>query len=156
MNTNRSNHNSILIMSIIIMLSLVIIPFSTGWRFGIIPDVEDLGHAFIDVFQEIAEDGGKAFRNIVVRGTLLAVVCDVVLIFAAACKSKCMDIIASLGGVSTLTWFLIKYIELNDFDAVFDLDDCGTTIGFWVPYILFIICFVFSLKIKSKNERSLQ
>lgn len=48
----------------------------------------------------------------------------------------------------TLTVF-----NMNGFDKIFDLYDCGLTIGFWVPFILFIICFFISLSISSYKKR---
>lgn len=153
-NSLTKGSTRILISAVAILVSLIVIPFSTGWLLGIFPEADDLGYALTDVFEEIAEDGGAAFEDILVSGTVFTLLFDVVLIFSAVCKSKGMGIVASLGGVTTLTAFLIKYIDYNDLDAVFDFDDCGITIGFWIPYILFIICLIASVKLKSKNTET--
>jgi len=152
--TNSNKFTYIIIMSIAMMLSLIIIPFSTGWLDGLIPEVDDLGHGLFDVLQELAEDGEDAWRSVIVRGTLFAAICDVILFLASVCKSKIMSILSSLGGIITMVWSMFMYIDLNDFDAVFDFDDCGTTIGFWIPFILFIICFILAVRIPSESNNT--
>ena len=57
MDENKNKHTSILVLSIIIMLSLIIIPFSTGWLLGIIPDAEDMGVLTEDVRELLKESG---------------------------------------------------------------------------------------------------
>ena len=154
--TNDNKYTYIIVMSMVMMLSLIIIPFSTGWRDGLIPEVDDLGQGLFNVFQEFVEDSEGAWRNIVVRGTLFAAICDAVMALAAVCKSKIMSILSALGGIITMVWSLFMYIDINDFDAVFDFEDCGTTIGFWIPFILFIICFVLAVSIpEASNDTSI-
>lgn len=152
--TNSNKFTYIIVMSIAMMLSLIIIPFSTGWLDGLIPEVDDLGHGLFDVLQELAEDGEDAWRSVIVRGTLFAAICDVILFLASVCKSKIMSILSALGGIITMVWSMFMYIDLNDFDAVFDFDDCGTTIGFWIPFILFIICFILAVRIPSESNNT--
>lgn len=152
--TSDDKYAYVIVMSMAMMLSLMMIPFSTGWRGGLIPDVDDLGHALIDVFQEFAEDSEGAWRNIVVRGTLFAAICDAIMFLAAVCKSKIMSILSALGGIATMVWSLFMYIDLNDFDAVFDFDRCGTTIGFWIPFILFMICFALAVSILEESNNT--
>ena len=139
-------HSCLVILSIIMLVSLCIIPFSTGFLLGIIPEANDLGEVWPDIFHEIDREGTGAFKNIVVTGTLLAFLFSVMLFLGSIGKTRSMEILSSVGGLISLTWFLIKYIIYNDLDAVFDLDDCGTTIGFWIPYIIFLICFLISIK----------
>ena len=50
---NDSEHNLILFFSIIMFASLIIIPFSTGFLLGIIPEVRDLGEVWKDIYGEI-------------------------------------------------------------------------------------------------------
>lgn len=150
--TTNNKYTSIIIMSIVMMVSLIIIPFSTGWLDGVIPEFDDLGHGLFDVFRELVEDGKDAWRSVIVRGTLFAAVCDVILFLSSVCKSKIMSVLSTLGGIITMAWSMFMYIDLNDFDAVFDFDNCGTTIGFWIPFVLFIICFISAVRIPSKSS----
>ena len=150
--TTNNKYTSIIIMSIVMMVSLIIIPFSTGWFDGVIPEFDDLGHGLFDVFRELVEDGKDAWRSVIVRGTLFAAVCDVILFLSSVCKSKIMSVLSTLGGIITMAWSMFMYIDLNDFDAVFDFDNCGTTIGFWIPFVLFIICFISAVRIPSKSS----
>ena len=145
----------IVFLSIAMMISLIVIPFTTGWLDGIIPDEDAWGHGLFDVLQELAEDAEDAWRSVAVRGTVFATVCDIVMLIAAAYKSRTFSLVSALGGIAAMTWSMIKYIDLNDFDAVFDFENCGTTIGFWIPYILFIVCFFVAVtipKATSENE----
>lgn len=150
--TTNNKYTSIIIMSIVMMASLIIIPFSTGWLDGVIPEFDDLGHGLFDVLRELVEDGKDAWRSVIVRGTLFAAVCDVILFLSSVCKSKIMSVLSTLGGIITMAWSMFIYIDLNDFDAVFDFDNCGTTIGFWIPFVLFIICFISAVRIPSKSS----
>ncbi len=152
--THNNRYTYIIILSIAMMLSLIIIPFSTGWKTGLFPEVDDLGHGLFDVFQELAEDSEEAWRSIMVRGTLFAAICDVILLLASVCKSKLTSILSALGGIITMVWSMFVFIDLNDFDAVFDFDDCGTTIGFWIPFIIFAICFILAIGIPSKSDNN--
>lgn len=139
-------HSCIVILSFIMLVSLCIVPFSTGFLLGIIPEANDLGEVWVDIFHEIDKEGTGAFKNIVVTGTLFAFLFSVMLFIGSIGKVRSVEIVSSVGGLISLTWFLIKYISYNDLDAVFDLDNCGTTIGFWIPYIIFLICFLISIK----------
>lgn len=150
--TTNNKYTSIIIMSIVMMASLIIILFSTGWLDGVIPEFDDLGHGLFDVLRELVEDGKDAWRSVIVRGTLFATVCDVILFLSSVCKSKIMSVLSTLGGIITMAWSMFMYIDLNDFDAVFDFDNCGTTIGFWIPFVLFIICFISAVRIPSKSS----
>lgn len=150
--TTNNKYTSIIIMSIVMMASLIIIPFSTGWLDGVIPEFDDLGHGLFDVLRELVEDGKDAWRSVIVRGILFATVCDVILFLSSVCKSKIMSVLSTLGGIITMAWSMFMYIDLNDFDAVFDFDNCGTTIGFWIPFVLFIICFISAVRIPSKSS----
>ena len=143
--TDKKLRIALILLAVGIMVSLIIIPFSTGWLLGLMPDADEMGHALKDVMEKIADNGRKAFNNIVVRGTFFAAVWAIALFISAIVKCKPMNAVASFGGTYTMIRFLIKYISLNDFDAVFDFENCGTTIGFWIPLILYLLCIIISL-----------
>lgn len=150
--TRNNKYTYIIVLSIVMMLSLIIIPFSTGWKNGLIPESEDWGHGLFDAFQEIAEDSEEAMHDVIIMGTLFAAICDTILCLASICKSKAMSIISALGGIITMFWTMFVFIDLNDFDAVFDFEDCGTTIGFWIPFIIFAVCFILAIRIPSESD----
>ncbi len=75
--------------------------------------------------------------------------------FAALSKSKVMNIISSLGGIATMLWTVVMIIELNDWDTVFDFECCATTIGLWIPFALFIICFILSIRISTQASNNI-
>lgn len=119
-------------MSIAMMLSLIIIPFSTGWLDGLIPEVDDLGHGLFDVLQELAEDGEDAWRSVIVRGTLFAAICDVILFLA----SGCYVINVETGRSYSAGAFMTKYYDgycfylANRFGKIIRMDKNGNTIEF--------------------------
>ncbi len=151
-NKNDVKYIYIMVMSIVMMLSLIIIPFTTGWLLGLIPEFDDLGHGLFDILQELIEEGEDAWYDVSVRGTLFAAICDIIIFLASVFKSKIMSIISALGGIITMVWCMFMYIYHNDFDAVFDFENCGTTIGFWIPFIIFIICFILAIRIPSEKN----
>ena len=102
--TTNNKYTSIIIMSVVMMVSLIVIPFSTGWLDGLIPEFDDLGHGLFDVFRELVEDGKDAWRSVIVRGTLFAAFCDVILFLSSVCKSKIMSVLSTLGGIITMAW----------------------------------------------------
>ncbi len=150
--TSDNRYTYISIMAAIILLSLIIIPFTTGWKQGLFPDADDLGSGLYDALQEIAEDSEYAWRNVVVIGTLFAAICDAFLFIASLCKHKLISSVFALGGSTTMVWFMCAFIDINGFDAVFDFENSGTTIGFWIPFILFIVCSVLAIKIPYEED----
>lgn len=147
-------YDGISVLSVVILLSLVIIPISTGWLLGIFPEAEDYGHGLFDEIAELMEDGTEAWDDIVVKGNIYASICALAMFIASMCRSKIMSVISALSGTVTMLWFMVKTIEYNDLDAVFDFENCGTTIGFWIVLISFAVCLCLSVAISSDNSNA--
>ncbi len=150
-NKRNSKIISIILISVCIMISLGIIPFSTGFCDGIIPDADSIGKGVFYILNKCVENE-KELRYVTSRGTLYAAFFDLCLLVSAVYGRKGFIVISALGGWISLLICLIRLINMNGFDKIFDLDDCGLTIGFWIPFILFIICFFISLSISSYKK----
>ncbi len=149
--SNNKKYYIIAMLAIISLLSVLFIPIYSSYD-GIIPEFDDW--AFGEIIEEFIDDPEDAFDYYRVSLTIFAFAASLLLLLFAACKSKVLIIITCLGGIISMGYKLIDYIEGYGLEHVLDFESGHIGIGFWIPFILLVICLFYSFSIVSNRPEN--
>ena len=140
-NTKKSS----LILPVILLVSILLIPMYDTWQ-GIIPG-EDAYTVPVIFETLVSEEDALHYWPVIFF--LSALIPAIILLITALIHNKWLSVAASGLGTLLLLIRLFGFIGKNGADEVFKLDDCSICIGFWIALILFIVNFIYALKIRT-------
>lgn len=150
--SNNKKYTTILLLAIVSILSVLIIPVcNLYYDEGILPKFDYW--AFGEVLEEIADDPEDAFHYYYVCLTIFSFVASLLLLLFAFCKIKKMIIVTCFGGIISMVYKLIDFIDGYGVDDVIGLDTGEVCIGFWISLAIFVVCLIYSFSIETVQER---
>lgn len=130
---------------------MLIIPIYSSYD-GFIPEFDDwvLG----EVIEDLMDDPEDAFDYYRVSLTTFALLASALLLLFAFCKLKIMIILTCIGGIISMGYKLIDYIDGYSIEHVLDFESGNVGIGFWIPFIIFITCLSLAVRIPSESNNT--
>ncbi len=141
---SKNGYTGIVIVAMLLITISLVLPFWSTWGGGLFPEWKD-AETFIDVMEEVSNDFDAIWYYCPAVFRLSAFVPSVLLLIVSLFKSKAGCIIFSVAGIGLIVVNLIRYVNENNLNDLFDFADGQLSFAVWLSLIMFVVCFFQSL-----------